>query len=167
VAGFLKESSSWLRAWWLSSIPDDDAGKPPLSGASPHTVFIVEAWRTGDRADGTPVGPNRTVHVYTDAPMVRLEVNGKEVVPPTANLKYMNPNFTVAYEPGNLTAVALSLRGEVLGTHSKLTAGRAVSIRLSLDAPSVLTGTGSSLVADGEDTAMVGWSPRALLSLRV
>ena len=109
----------------------------------------------GTMANGTAIGPNRTVHVYTDAPLVKLELNGQEVVPATATPQYGNPSFSIKYEPGNLTAVAMDKNGQAAATTAKYTAGNAVSIRLSLDAPSRLTGTGSKLVADGEDTAMV------------
>ena len=49
VAGFAKETMYWLRSWWFSNIPEDDAGKPRLSftpagQSAAHTVFIVETW---------------------------------------------------------------------------------------------------------------------------
>lgn len=106
-------------------------------------------------ANGAPLPANRSVHVYTDAPMLRMELNGKIVVPPTATPTFGNAVFSVLYKPGNLTAVALDNQGNVLAAHTKVTVGQAVSIRLSLDAPSPATGTGSAVVADGEDVAMV------------
>ena len=46
--------------------------------------------------------------------------------------------------------------GKTLSSYSVVSlAGSATSMELSLDAPSVSTGTGSHLVADGEDVAMV------------
>lgn len=93
---------------------------------------------------------------------MKLELNGKEVVPPTAPPTFGNAQFSIPYSPGNLTAIALSsstVFGEkqhrVLATDTKITTGPAVAVRLTLDAPSPRTGTGSYLVADGEDTAMV------------
>ena len=138
-----------------SKIDPTDPGRPPLAVTNQNTVFIVESWRTGVTAAGRTLGPKRTVHVYTSAPLLKLELNGKEVVASVAPPQYGNAEFEVVFKPGNLTAIALSKSGEVLATHSKLTAGPAASIRLSMDAPSLLTGTGSALVADGEDTAMV------------
>ena len=157
VAGFIKESYYWLRSWWFSKIPDDDHGKPALLVNNPHTVFIVEAWRMGKKADGGDIGPNRTVHVYSSTPKLRVEVNGEQVGPTIADMPaFGNVKISIPYRAGNLTAVGLDASGiHVLATHTKLTTGKAVRLRLSLDAPSVLTGTGSSLVADGQDTAMV------------
>ena len=57
----------------------------------------------------------------------------------------MNGDFPVAYEPGNLTAIGHDKDGAVLGSFTRLTpaAGGAKSLKLSIDAPSPLTGTGS------------------------
>lgn len=64
--------------------------------------------------------------------------------------------FNVTYSPGNLTATCMDATGATLATHSVVSlAGPAVSLELSLDAPSASTGTGTHLVADGEDVAMV------------
>lgn len=70
---------------------------------------------------------------------------------------YMNGNFPIVYAPGNLTAIGHDKDGTVLGSFTRLTpaAGGVKTLKLSIDAPSPLTGTGSALVADGEDTAMV------------
>ena len=91
----------------------------------------------------------------TDAPQIKLELNGKQIVAPVAPPQFGNAQFEVPFLAGNLTAGCLSSTGAVLATDTKVTTGPAASIRLSLDAPSPLTGTGSFLVADGEDTAMV------------
>ena len=91
----------------------------------------------------------------TDAPQIKLELNGKQIIAPVAPPQFGNAQFSIPFSAGNLTAVALSATGAVLATDTKVTTGPAASIRLSLDAPSPLTGTGSFLVADGEDTAMV------------
>jgi len=153
VAGFVKESFYWLRSWWLSRIPLSDAGRPPL--ADSRTVYVVDAWKAGLRADGSPLPVTRTVHVYTDAPYLRLELNGQVVVPPTRVPPFGNAAFQVAFAPGNLTAIALSASGRVVGSHSAMTPTSPVALRLRLDAPSLTTGTGSALVADGQDVALV------------
>ena len=93
---------------------------------------------------------------YTNAPFVSMELNGKEVVPKSPTPPFMNAEYMIAYAPGNLTAVARGDAGEVLGSFTRLTPVPGVAaLKLSIDAPSPLTGTGSALVADGEDTAMV------------
>ena len=86
VAGFTKESAWWLRSWWLSNISTADAGRPVLptdmanaalepaqteARAAATTVRIIDAW-TPPKAGGAP---NRTIHVYTDAPSARLKLN--------------------------------------------------------------------------------------------
>ena len=154
AAGFLKESYWWMRSWWLSRVPLSDPGRPPLPDA--RTCYIPETWHAGLRANGTALPAVRTVHVYTDAPLVRLELNGAIVAPPTAVPAFGNAQFSVRFAPGNLTAVALDASGRhVLASYSALTHGVAVALRLSLDAPSAATGTGTAVVADGEDVAMV------------
>ena len=154
AAGFTKESFYWLRQWWLSRIPPSDAGRPPL--ADTRTVFIVEAWKARRRADGLPMTTHRTVHVYTDAPYLRIELNGAPVTALLPTPAYGNAQALVEYAPGNLTAVALASDGRtILATHTRLTAATPTSLRLSLDAPAARTGTGTAVVADGEDVALV------------
>ena len=82
IAGFKKETYYWLRSWWLSNIDKADAGRPPLPVDT--TVFIVDSWRMGLKADGSPMNSTRNIHVYSDAPYVSIQLNGKEVVPKTA-----------------------------------------------------------------------------------
>merc|ERR1711988_174040 len=98
---------------------------------------------------------SRTIHVYTDAPRVRMLLNGKQAVPDQDSPQFGNLVFTVPYAPGNLTALALDASGAVVATHTRMTVQPAVAIRLRIDAPSAETGTGSAMVADGEDVAMV------------
>lgn len=158
VAGFFKETSYWLRSWWLSNISNTDFGKPPLVWTPdvPHpstTVFIIEGWQPAPAVYHTP---NRTINVYTNAPAVRLELNGRPITDEQQVAYFGQATFTVRFEPGNLTAVAVDSRGTVLVSHSVFSpVGSAAKIVLSLDAPSVATGTGTHLVADGEDVAMV------------
>merc|ERR1712176_267944 len=78
LAGFAKESRWWLRSWWWSNISMRDHGKPILWPAAsrlegPTTVYIPDSWVA------VPGHSNRTIHVYTNAPSVRLFVNGKQV----------------------------------------------------------------------------------------
>ena len=119
-------------------------------------MFIVDTWRLGLKDDGTPMKRTRNIHVYTNAPYVSMELNGKEVVSKSPTPAYMNAVFQIEYEDGNLTAVARSAEGKPLASFTRLTPqGAVTTIKLSIDAPSPLTGTGTALVADGEDTAMI------------
>jgi hypothetical protein len=64
---------------------------------------------------------------------------------------FENLNFS----HGNLTAVGLTESGDIAARHEIMTAGAPVAVVLSLDVPSAATGTGSSLVLDGHDCALV------------
>ena len=150
VVGFEKETAFWLKSWWLSNISRSDAGRPlDVEADTPWTVFIIESW--------TPpaVGTTRSIHVYTNAPTVRLELNGKTVATTSVAYFGMATFDKVTYEAGTLTAFAVSAAGEDVQQHSIMTTGVVAKVVLSLDAPSVTTGTGSAILADGEDTAMV------------
>lgn len=156
VAGFRKETAYWLRSWWLSNISATDAGRPPL-GFDPSpvdiTVFIVDSWQP---RPGVYHNANRTITVYSNAPLVALELNGARVTQPQAISFFGQATFTLPFTPGNLTAVGLDHMGARLAQHSVLSPqGPTASLVLSLDAPSPETGTGTTLVADGEDVAMV------------
>ena len=91
-------------------MPRSDAGRPGLPDS--RTCFIVDSWRAGVKADGSPLPSVRSVHVYTDAPYLRLELNGEVVVPPTAVPPFGNAEHKVPFAPGILTAVALSTAAE-------------------------------------------------------
>ena len=63
------------RSWWLANVSTDDAGRPPLSPANTSTfVHIVESWQPP-----APGKAARTINVYSNAPAVRLSVNGAKV----------------------------------------------------------------------------------------
>lgn len=149
VAGFTKETAYWIKSWWLSAIPKSDAGRPlDTYGDAEWTVFVVESWLP------PPAGTHRTINVYSNAPSVRLELNGKAVG--TASISHLSmATFSVEYAPGNLTAYGLDSKGSVVGSHSITSTGAVAAVVLSIDAPSVTSGTGSFVVADGEDVAML------------
>ena len=149
VAGFYKETAFWLKSWWLSNISRSDAGRPVNPPSDDDwTVFIIDSWTA-------PLsGTTRNIHVYSNAPTVKLFLNGDEVGSSDVPFFGMANFSNIAYKSGNLTAAAVS-NGKIVGSNTKLSAGVAKMIVLSLDAPSKLTQTGESLVADGEDTALV------------
>jgi len=153
-AGFGKPIAWWLRAHWLSNVSLQDAGRPCLwpeaAAGDQLTVRLVESWVAPPLSQS-----NRSVHVYTNAPRVRLWLNGAPVGEAAAPGGIAT--FTLPFAPGNLTAEALDAKGASLGSHTALTpdARGAARLALTLDAPSPSTGTGSALVADGQDVAMV------------
>lgn len=157
LAGFAKESRWWFHSWWFSNISKADHGKPILWPEAVDvdppgpTIYIPETWIA------VPHKTTRTIHVYTDAPSVRLTVNGKQIGQSVVVPFFGFATFAdVPYETGYASAEALDAAGNKLGkAYTIRTPGSAKSVRLSLDAPSPMTGTGSALVADGEDVAMV------------
>eukprot|EP01052_Picozoa_sp_SAG31_P023883 SAG31_NODE_1996_length_6700_cov_4.398424_4_plen_700_part_00 len=73
----------------------------------------------------------------------------------SADALHCGPPFSTAR---NVTAVGIAVDGSMLGIHSLLTGAdttKATKLELSIDVPSVLTGTGSALYLDGQDVAFV------------
>ena len=135
---------------WLANVSLSDPGRPPLAAES--TVRIVESWAP-PRAGVTV----RTVHVYSNAPWVQLYLNDVAVGTPMAVPFYKSAVVTnVTYAPGTLTAKALAADGTtVLATHSTSSWGAPASIALTMDVPSLATGTGSAVFVDGMDIALL------------
>ena len=118
-----------------------------------------------------PRGTPSVAFVYTNAPVVELFLNGKSLGHQAVKrLGYAS--WTFPYERGNLTAVALSPGGtgagsqvghhhdpssgsEAAASDTVVTAGPATQLRLTVDVPSVSTGTGDRLLADGADAGLV------------
>ena len=118
--------------------------------------------------------------VYTNAPRVDIYINNRFVetqdVPYFGMARFTNVTFV---SNSNFTAVAKDERNHVLGSHTVHTSQHPSSVRcvrehqmmtktptstyqlsqqqvrLSVDVPSTLTGTGEYLVLDGEDVAML------------
>lgn len=95
------------------------------------------------------------VQVFSDLPLIELYLNGhsfgRRTCTPSGFASWPN----LDYAPGNLTAVGLSSNGIEQARHEILSASKAVSIKLSIDVPSLSTGTGSALVLDGHDCGLV------------
>lgn len=153
LAGFPKAPVYWYRAWWLANISTQDAGRPPVPGTDAF-VHIVESWQPP--ASGT----TRVINVYSNAPYVKLAVNGQTVGP--GNGLVTMPAFgwssfqAVPFSPGTITATAIAADGSTqLATESKSSWGTPAAIQLSLDVPHPSTGTGQALYLDGSDVALV------------
>ena len=105
-----------------------------------------------------PTSPSttRVIHVYSNAPSVKLSVNGAAVgTQAVAPFGYATFNG-VKYAPGTLSAAALGADGvTILATTSRASFGAPAGLRLSLDVPSPATGTGGALYLDGQDVALV------------
>jgi hypothetical protein len=117
-------------------------------------IHIVETWKPNSADASKP----RTIHVYSNAPLVSLALNGVTVTSSPTPVSYLGyAEFTVPYSPGSLVATALASDGStVLGTSLPRNSwGNASSIKLTIDAPSPLSGTGNALYLDGEDSALL------------
>jgi hypothetical protein len=172
--GFEKPLQSWFRSWWLSNISVMDAGRPvlwaearnltgmtdvdtnrTLSGAAGTTdatsvtISIVDSWIAPPAARGNNT---RSIHVYTNAPWVQLYVNSEPVSDKPVPVPFFGTATfaAVPFKAGNLTAAALDQTGAIVARQTVFTGGAAAGIKLALDAPSPITGTGSHLVADGQ-----------------
>ena len=85
---------------------------------------------------------------------MELLLNGKSLG--TASVSHLGyASFNVSYAPGNLTAVARSADGKTTVSHTRQTPGAAASLAGTLDVPNIATGTGTAVVADGHDAALV------------
>ena len=90
-------------------------------------------WRIPIGASGRPIGSHQDVEFFGQATF-----------------------SNISYAPGKLTAECVSSSGATLASHAVQTqVGGAASLVLSLDSPSAATGTGTHVVADGEDVALV------------
>ena len=66
------------------------------------------------------------------------------------------PSFKVRYAAGTLTAKALAADGKtVLATHAVNSWGAPAAIKLTMDVPSLATGTGTAVYLDGMDVALL------------
>jgi hypothetical protein len=105
------------------------------------------------------LSPHRTIHVYSSAPSVELQLNGTSLgVRQNAEwLGWVEWNITLQQLPpsGSLKAIARNQSGTVVATHSRVAPSTATHIILSIDAPSPTTGTGQRVVLDGHDVALV------------
>ena len=162
LAGFPKAACYWYRSWWLlnklnssanSSLSIDIPSRAPTfskdSSSESRNVlaYVVQGWEDGEEP--------RTVQGYTSAPYAELFVNGQTAGRVNVSELGWAEWVGVKYVPGEITMNALSSTGEVVAVHKVMTSGMIVAVVLSLDAPSVMTGTGTSLVLDGQDAALV------------
>jgi len=89
LAGFPKAAVWWYRSWWLGNVSTGDPGRPPLPGTA-YFCHIVEAWRPN------PSSSTRTINVYSNAPLVRLSLNGVAVAPVQSVPEFGYARFSVA-----------------------------------------------------------------------
>ena len=161
LAGFPKAAAYWYRAWWLYNTTNTTSLRSDLPYNPPQLFIDIDDAETGFLAhvvqhwESDVGGDTRTVQGYTNAPMADLIVNGKSqgVVPITwmGWAEWKNVQFAA----GNITMVAMTAPSHIVATHTVLTPGKPVAIKLTIDAPSEMTGTGTALVLDGQDAGLV------------
>ncbi len=151
-AGFFKPAAGWFESWWLAATPADDPSRPPLALAAAVSATIVEQWAPS--ANGT-----RTIHVYANAPLVRLRLpSGAVFSAPVAVTAFGEAAvfFGVPFAPGVLIAEALAADGAtVLASAQRASWGAPAALVVTVDAPSARTGTGVAVLLDGADVALV------------
>lgn len=155
LAGFAKDGADYYRAWWRPDAPAacDDPAAP---GGVPLAVSPSE-W-TAPVAAGAPVD----VTVTTCATAADLFVNGVRQGPPGPPRPVPRFGFltwnAVAFEPGNVTAVAYDASGRVVATRAVVTAGAPFALAAWVEAGYRGGRNGSVIAADGRDAALVGAS---------
>ena len=130
-----------------------DPGRPPLSqNTTSYFVRIVETWRAN------PNGKPRTINVYSNAPYISLSGGGLPAPSISDVPSYGLATFSaVPFSSGSsLTAEALaSDKTTVVAKHVVHSWGTPTALQLTLDAPSLATGTGSKVYLDGGDVALL------------
>jgi hypothetical protein len=164
LCGFPKASAFWYRTQWLLTAPD--GADKTFATQGKHEVHIVESWEPPSAFDNGGGGPtsrrrtSRMVHAYSSAPRVELLVNGQSQGSRGVVTMRQGPGsyaewLEVPFEAGNLTAVATDAAGAVVATAARHTNTRKAALQLSIDAPHPSTGTGSRLLLDGQDAALL------------
>ncbi len=151
MPAFAKPPTWWYRAVWLANISTTDPGRPPIPSTS-TSVRIVESWQA------PAAGTTRSIHVLTNAPFAQLLVNGvAQGAPLPVPFFLATASFpSVTFAAGTLTANALASDGvTILASHSTHSWGAPASLALTMDAPSLATGTGSAVFVDGADVALL------------
>lgn len=133
-----------------------DAMRLPKDAFYAHQV-MWDGWVTPEVSRTHVVGhwnyPEQTVKpvfVVSDAPQVRLFLNGKEVGKDKTEYHFLHTFDSISYEPGTLTAVSYDKDGKQLSSHTLTTVGRPE--RLDVRFRSLVDG---KLNADGADMGFI------------
>ena len=124
------------------------------------TAAAAAAATAEERSERRTKRATKTVHAYSSAPRVELLVNGRSqgaraIVPMVHGPGSYAEWREVPFEAGTITAVATNASGGVVASTSRHTNGPTASLRLTVDAPHESTGTGSRLLLDGHDAALL------------
>ena len=102
----------------------------------------------------------RSIHAYSNAPFIELLVNGKSQGKQAVRAMVTGPGsyaewIAVPWVTGTLTAIAQDKSGTALTKDERHTNGKATKLALTIDAPSAATGTGTAVLLDGHDAALL------------
>eukprot|EP01049_Picozoa_sp_SAG25_P013865 SAG25_NODE_2268_length_1768_cov_1.687837_2_plen_313_part_00 len=143
LAGFIKRNGEWYRTWWLSAVSSEDAGRPARIDTHACSVWgdgVLTPWKAqlfvNDKLTATAVA----------SPLQELQLPISTV---PGGLNSNNVTVLCVDRSGKPTGPALRLRSV---DPSK---PNATALVLTIDAPNVSKGTGSALVLDGHDVAML------------
>ena len=165
LSGFPKAAAYWYKAHWLYRISDGRSDKT-FKTQNNHFLHIVESWESPAEFPAIAKKKTRNITIYTDVEdnsTIELFVNGKSrggiqpgpVDPTHNNGKSWTAFQELKWEPGNLTVVARDSSGTIVAKDERFTSGKAFAVKLTLDVPSVQSGTGSALVLDGQDSGLL------------
>ena len=134
ITGEKKPQALYLDVLWDKSVVEMNVHEPIPEGLVEHVTewgwpHEYPSW-TWNGCEGQTL----QVRAFTKAARVRLELNGQAVGEQmlTEADKFI-ATFSLPYQPGTLTAVALSADGQELGRKELVTASEPVSLRLAVD----------------------------------
>lgn len=158
LCGFPKAAAFWYRTQWLLSIPDGPDKTFPTKQS--YEVHLVESWESPDSFPSSHGNKTRSIHAYSNAPFIELLVNGKSQGKQAVRAMVTGPGsyaewIAVPWETGTLTAIAQDKSGTALAKDERHTNGKAAKLALTIDAPSAATGTGTAVLLDGHDAALL------------
>mmetsp|Transcript_13907 Transcript_13907/g.24923 ORF Transcript_13907/g.24923 Transcript_13907/m.24923 type:complete len:387 (+) Transcript_13907:74-1234(+) len=161
LCGFPKSAAFWFRSQWLLDGNTSNSTDKPFPTDGMNQVHIVESWESPNNWNETRGNKTRSIHAYSNAPVIELLLNGKSQGSRSVHrmVHSNNPTYAewekVPWEAGELTAVARLKDGTVVAKATKATNTEASRLELALDCPSPMTGTGDSLFLDGQDVALI------------
>lgn len=157
IAGFPKSHAYFYVGNWLQMPSANDPSRPPLPRRPVVRVLSLP----------NDIERTQTVVTFSTTPYGELFVDGRSVDPSVPSPKdefgsFEDRTWTLSVGDARVRNVTFVGRSEpggaILASHTVIAPGdRVASYRLllSLDVPSEHSGTGSSLLLDGRDTAMI------------
>ena len=148
VVGFPKAIAYWYASQWLAAVPETSFDRAPVG---PANQCHLELWKSAHKAN-----------VYTNGDSAELfNTTGSmgNITIPQGLGALQDGSWSVPSEAlvnrGDRLSVVCYQGGKPIGSDEIVASGPAAGIMLTLDAPSISTGTGAALLADGQDVALL------------